>query len=305
MHKLKVLDLFSGIGGFTTGLERTGKFQTDAFCEIEDPCVKVLNKNWPNVPVFRDVTKLTGKTLLDLNIRPDVLTGGFPCQDISIGSKTAEGLSGARSGLWFEYKRLIDEIEPRFAIVENVFTLQSRGLDRILWDLAEIGYDATWTMFDSQYFNVPQRRRRIYILAARDGIPDGCDVFDLERRSGPNTPEGFSNFSESRLRAIEAGDGKREETALFTRQRSDEYANLGVASTITKRDYKQFTDLVVHTDGTVRRIMPHERLRFHGFPDDHYDGTGLTKSQQFEWNGMSTQVVEHIGNRLYDKLVHI
>jgi DNA-cytosine methyltransferase len=305
MTKLKVLDLFSGIGGFTKGLQRTGHFETSAFCEIEEPCQKVLKKNWPDVPIYTDITKLTAKTLNDAGIYPDVLTGGFPCQDISIGSKSAEGLDGQRSGLWFEYKRLIDAVGPRFAIVENVFTLQSRGLDRILWDLAEIGYDATWTMFDSQYFDYPQRRRRIYILAARDGIPAGVEVFDADKRTGLDAPEGFSDFEQSRIRAIATGAGEQEGIAYFTRQRSDEYANNGVASTITKRDYKQFTDLVVHPDGTVRRIMPHERLRVHGFPDTHFDGTGLTKSQQFEWNGMSTQVIEHIGGKVYEKLVHV
>lgn len=303
MSKLKVLDLFSGIGGFTTGLERTENFKTSAFCEIEEPCKKVLARNWPDVPIYTDITKLTGETLKADGIVPDMLTGGFPCQDISIGSKTGDGLDGARSGLWFEYKRLIDEIGPRFALVENVFTLQSRGLDRILWDLAEIGYDATWTMFDSQYFDYPQRRRRIYILAVRDGIPDGVEVFDADKRSGPDTPDGLDTFTESRLRAIETGNGEREGLAYFTRQRSDEYANNGVASTITKRDYKQFTDIVVHPDGTARRIMPHERLRVHGFPDTHFDDTGLTKSHQFEWNGMSTQVIEHIGRQIHEKLV--
>ena len=305
MPKLKVLDLFSGIGGFTTGLERTGYFETTAFCEIEEPCQKVLKKNWPDVPIYTDITKLTGDTLKADGITPDMLTGGFPCQDISIGSKTGDGLDGARSGLWFEYKRLIDEIGPRFALVENVFTLQSRGLDRILWDLAEIGYDATWTMFDSQYFDYPQRRRRLYILAVRDGISDGVEVFDADQRSGPDTPIGFDTFTESRLRAIETGNGEREGIAYFTRQRSDEYANNGVASTITKRDYKQFTDIVVHPDGTARRNMPHERLRVHGFPDTHFDDTGLTKSHQFEWNGMSTQVIEHIGRQIHGKLVHV
>lgn len=305
MAKLQVLDLFSGIGGFTTGLERTGHYETAAFCEIEAPCKKVLERNWPDVPIYDDVTKLTAARLKADGIQPDVITGGFPCQDISIGSKTADGLNGKRSGLWFEYKRIIDEVGPRFAIVENVFTLQSRGLDRILWDLAEIGYDATWTMFDSQYFDYPQRRRRLYILAARDGIPPDVDVFDADKRTGLDTPEGFGAFSESRIRAIETGNGEREGIAYFTRQRSDEYANNGVASTITKRDYKQFTDIVVHPDGTARRIMPHERLRVHGFPDTHFDDTGLTKSQQFEWNGMSTQVIEHVGEKLYAKLVHV
>ena len=85
----KVLDLFAGIGGFTLGLERTGGFETVAFCEIEEYPQKVLKKNWPGIPIYPDVTKLTAEILEADGIRPDVITGGFPCQDISTAGKGA------------------------------------------------------------------------------------------------------------------------------------------------------------------------------------------------------------------------
>ena len=119
---LTVLDLFSGIGGFSLGLERTGGFRTVAFCEIEDYPRKVLDKHWPGVPCHPDVTKLRGDDVGPV----DVICGGFPCQDISLAGAGA-GLAGERSGLWREYARLIGELRPRYAIIENVSSLVSGG----------------------------------------------------------------------------------------------------------------------------------------------------------------------------------
>tara|TARA_Y100001938_G_C8080742_1_gene428906 strand:- start:1162 stop:1947 length:786 start_codon:yes stop_codon:yes gene_type:complete len=160
----KVLDLFAGIGGFTLGLERTGGFETVAFCEIEEYPQKVLKKNWPGIPIYPDVTKLTAEILEADGIRPDVITGGFPCQDISTAGKGA-GIDGERSGLWSEIARLIGEVRPRYAIMENVSALLGRGLDRVLGDLAEIGYDAEWHCITAASVGAPHRRDRIWIVA--------------------------------------------------------------------------------------------------------------------------------------------
>lgn len=108
-EKLRVLDLFSGIGGFSLGLERTGGFETVAFCEIEEFPRKVLAKHWPDVPCYRDVRELTGARLAADGIGVDVICGGFPCQDISFAGKGA-GLAGERSGLFYEIARLAGEL---------------------------------------------------------------------------------------------------------------------------------------------------------------------------------------------------
>jgi DNA (cytosine-5)-methyltransferase 1 len=120
-----------------------------------------LNKHWPDVPVFTDVSTLTKD---DLNEQIDVLAGGFPCQDISTAGLGA-GLSGSRSGLWFQYHRLIKEIQPRYAIIENVSALRSRGLDQVLWSLAEIGYDAEWHCIPAAAIGAPHQRDRVWIVA--------------------------------------------------------------------------------------------------------------------------------------------
>jgi len=157
VDKLKVLDLFSGIGGFSLGLERTGGFETVAFCEIEPFPRKVLAKHWPEVPCYEDVTKLTGDILKRDGISVDVITGGFPCQDISTAGKQVGIGEGTRSGLWSEIVRLIGELSPSYVIVENVRNLLSGPSDkrggwfgRVLSDLAECGYDAEWENIQRQ-----------------------------------------------------------------------------------------------------------------------------------------------------------
>ena len=161
---LKVLDLFSGIGGFSLGLERTGGFETVAFCEIEPFPRKVLARHWPEVPIYDDVRTLTAERLAADGIAVDVICGGFPCQDISLAGNGA-GLDGERSGLWSEIARLVSELGPRYVIVENVAALLGRGLDRVLRDLAAVGYDAEWHCVPASALGAHHRRDRIWIVA--------------------------------------------------------------------------------------------------------------------------------------------
>jgi DNA (cytosine-5)-methyltransferase 1 len=171
MNKLRVLDLFSGIGGFSLGLERTGGFETVAFCEIEPFPRKVLAKHWPEVPCYEDVRSLTSDVLARDGIGVDVITGGFPCQDLSVAGKCA-GLDGERSGLWSEIVRLTRELRPQYIIVENVANLLSgpserRGgwFGRVLGDLAECGYDAEWENIPAAAVGAPHRRERAWVVA--------------------------------------------------------------------------------------------------------------------------------------------
>lgn len=173
MQKLRVLDLFSGIGGFSLGLERTGGFETVAFCEIEPFPRRVLANHWPGVPCYEDVRTLTAAKLAADGITGiNVITGGFPCQDLSVAGKQRGMGEGTRSGLWSEIVRLIGELRPQYVIVENVAALLSgpserRGgwFGRVLGDLAECGYDAEWENIPAAAVGAPHPRERIWVIA--------------------------------------------------------------------------------------------------------------------------------------------
>ena len=178
MHK--VLDLFSGIGGFSLGLERTGGFETVAFCEIDKYCQKVLRKHWASVPIYNDIKELTNERLRKDGINPTVICGGFPCQDISVANTKAKGLDGERSGLFFEIIRLVRNIRPEYVILENVSALLGRGLGNILGEFSEVGFDAEWHCISASSVGAPHKRDRIWIMAnpscsqrTRNGKPIG------------------------------------------------------------------------------------------------------------------------------------
>ena len=181
---MKIGSLFSGVGGIELGFEREG-FKTEWFVEIEPYCQAVLKKNFPNTPVYGDVTKIDFKKLEPV----EILTGGFPCQDISNAGQR-KGIEGKRSGLWKEFFRAIGEIRPRIAFVENVSALTYRGLLVVLGDLASIGYDAEWHCVPASAFGAPHRRDRIYILAYANGQRwSGRDlVSQRETQDGSKTP---------------------------------------------------------------------------------------------------------------------
>lgn len=170
MIKLNLLDLFSGIGGFSLGLERSGGFATRAFCEIDPFCHQVLAQHWPQVKQYHDICALTAERMAADGIGDiDAICGGFPCQDISLAGNGL-GLDGARSGLWSEYARLIGEFADRgrpvkYVFVENVAALLGRGLDRVLRDLAALGYDAEWHCIPASYVGLRHLRDRIWIVA--------------------------------------------------------------------------------------------------------------------------------------------
>lgn len=170
---MRLLDLFSGIGGFSLGLERAG-FETVAFCEIDPVCRGLLAHHWPEVPCYDDITTLTAERLAADGISVDAICGGFPCQDLSFAGKGA-GLAGERSGLWREYARLIRELRPRVVIVENVAALLGRGLGDVLGDLAQIGYDSFWDCIPASALGAHHRRDRLWIIAhANRQQHEGC-----------------------------------------------------------------------------------------------------------------------------------
>lgn len=157
--------LFSGIGGFDLGFKQAG--YKIAWCVEKDPyCQKVLSKHFPQTTIYGDITTVDVNTLPPI----DVLVGGFPCQDISIAGKR-EGLKGARSSLFYEFDRFIRATNPRFVVVENVPGLLSSNSGHdfafVLNEMVERWrpQSIAWRVLDSQFFGVPQRRKRIFIVA--------------------------------------------------------------------------------------------------------------------------------------------
>lgn len=160
---MNVLDLFSGIGGFSLGLERAG-MRTVAFCEIDPFARRVLAERWPGIPCYDDVRALTAAQLRADGIAVDAICGGFPCQDISAAGKRT-GLSGARSGLWREYARLVGEVGPRYVVMENSAELLALGLGDVLGDLASLRYDAKWDCIPAAVLGAPHGRDRVWLVA--------------------------------------------------------------------------------------------------------------------------------------------
>lgn len=162
----RVLDLFAGIGGFSLGLERTGGFETVAFCEICEKARKVLKKHWAETPMYGDIMELTNETLKADGVVPNVITAGFPCTDISGAQQhKPTGIDQPRSGLWKECARLIGEVRPAWCIIENVPLLRRRGLSVVLNDLHKVGYNAEWHCIPACAVGAPHQRDRIWITA--------------------------------------------------------------------------------------------------------------------------------------------
>lgn len=188
----KLLDLFSGIGGFSYGLEASDGFETQAFVEINPFCRRVLKKHWPKVPQFHDI-----KSISIPRGEFDAICGGFPCQDVSLAAQgNQQSILGARSGLWFHYLRLISEGLPTWVIIENVENLRHRGLEIILSQLADLGYDAEWNVIPAYAVGLPHVRQRLWIVAYlnRNGV------------------EGDSPFPLSWLRKVSWGENGRDAT---------------------------------------------------------------------------------------------
>lgn len=249
--------LFTGIGGFDIGFERAGGMCL-AQVEFDPQASAVLAHHWPNVKHYKDV-KDVGKHNLTT---PDVLCGGFPCQDVSMAGKR-EGLAGQRSGLWFEFHRILTELQPRFVVIENVpglfssnggrdFAVVLGGLTGVIPTIPDGGwknsgfargydhlYRVAWRVLDSQYFGIPQRRRRIFIVAS---LGDGSSAEILFEQ------QGGKGDSEPRFTARKDYSGASPVGVTSYRQRGfgDYDANDQKAGALKARDHKDATDLIAY-----------------------------------------------------------
>ncbi len=271
-------DLFAGIGGFRLGLERAGH-ECNWACEIDPFCRKVYSKHWPKTdPFYEDICKVENPPYVDM------LCGGFPCQDLSYAGKGA-GIDGTRSGLWGEFGRLIRVVRPRVVVVENVPALLNRGLERVLADLAESGYDAEWDCIPASAVGAPHRRDRVWIVAHTNSIGNR-----IKHRSDQN------NAPKGRSRKIDDSRGRGNDRREYRPGPDETLANAnsprcktGTARQVTGRPVifageDEARTGQWSTEPNVGRVA-------HGVPSrvDRLKGLG---------NAVVPQVVEWIGRRL-------
>jgi DNA (cytosine-5)-methyltransferase 1 len=200
------VSLFAGIGGFDLAMERAG-IKVVAAVEWDKHAQKVLAKQFPNTQIYGDITGVTGEQLINAGFDPanGIITGGFPCQDLSVAGRRA-GLTGSRSGLFWEICRLLDETKAQNFILENVPGLLSsnegRDMGTVIRALEERGYSIAWRVLDAQHFGVAQRRRRVFIVGNL-----GNDW---------RTPAEILAIAESSARYSEQSNAKRKDTARIT-----------------------------------------------------------------------------------------
>ena len=265
--KLKILDLFSGIGGFSLGLEATGHFETAAFCEIEPYCKQVLKKHWPTVPIFDDIRQLKGTDIGTI----DIITGGYPCQPFSVAGKQKAEQDPRH--LWPEYFRLIQELRPTWVIGENVSGHIKLGLDSVLEDLASEGYSTRTFSISASSIGANHKRERVWTVAYSGSIANAMRGIDnslsKESRSwsyyegrGRGNANGISHPSTNeRLDSKDVENSRRTlwQRGQFSKENEDEIgkenanqferssstSKIDVADTDSKRQQEQWRPISV------------------------------------------------------------
>lgn len=242
---MKFGSLFAGIGGIDLGLERAG-MECAWQVEIDQQCHNLLGKKWPETERFEDVKNCGSGSLESV----DLISGGFPCQDVSVAGRRA-GLDGKRSGLWFEFHRILAEAHPRWVIIENVPGLLSsnEGHDFavILRGLADLGYGVAYRVLDAQYFGVAQRRRRVFIIGSLGDGSAAEILFESESLRRNLAPSRKAGKVAPAIPASGAG------TSRTGNARTE--ADMMIAAPVTARQGKGgFTDPA--NDGLVSAIQP-------------------------------------------------
>lgn len=297
---MRVGSTFSGVGGLDLGLQRAG-MEIQWQIEISGASRSVLDRHWPHVPKHADIKEVSSDRLGPV----DLICGGPPCQDWSTAqSGTREGLVGSRSGLFFEFARLIGDLQPRWVLMENVPGLLTanggRDFPVVLGVLVELGYGVAWRVLDAVKFGVPQRRRRIFLVgclgdpgrAARVLLePDSSDGGAGEdpaarqpvSRAATQRPHGYSAWRKSRR----PRDDQEPETWV-----EDSFVN-------TLNEFDSTSTQFIVGD-YVRRLTPLEWERLTGLPDGWTDGQATHKRIAQIGNAVAVPVAYWIGRRIIE-----
>jgi DNA (cytosine-5)-methyltransferase 1 len=300
---MKHLDLFSGYAGFTMACEKYG-IETIGFSEVDKYAIQVLNNHYPNIKNYGDISKIDTKELPEF----DLLTGGSPCQDLSVAGKQ-KGLAGERSGLFFHFIRILKEKQPTYFIWENVKGALSSntGWDfaRVEIEMAKAGYSIQWQVLNAKDFGVAQSRDRVFVIGARGG--SGREIFfereepkkDI-RRNGEelsytidaNYHKGTNTIKKSRRQLVFGSQGMRV------------YDTNGTSTTIASQagGLGAKTGLYAIPDtlkgARIRRLTPTECCRLMSIPDDWLDKNSDNQKYKLCGNGVVVNVVEEIIKKL-------
>ncbi len=277
--------LFAGIGGFDLGLEKAGmdcKWQ----CEIDKNAIKILEKYWPEVKKYNDVRQLTNPEPVDL------ICGGFPCQDLSTAGNRL-GLAGQRSGLFFEMARIIDEIRPKWFILENVPGLLSskngQDMQTVLETLVKLGYCIAYRVLDSKNFGVAQRRKRVFIIGSL-GNP-GCAKVLFGK-------EGNTKISKNDKKSIKNCISTNISSKLVKIARIDDISSTMLTNVGTIGNPTSFP--IVHNG--IRKFTEKECERLQGFPDGWTEGISSRARYKALGNAVTVDVIEWIGKRIANEM---
>ncbi len=212
MKKLKLLDTFAGIGGFSYAAEKlVGGFETVQFIEIDPYCQQVLNKNFPNIPIHDDITTYRAEPH-----SADIITGGFPCQDLSQAGRRKGITETSRSGLWFQLIRTIRMVRPKYFILENVSAILANGMDIVLRDIFEAGYDAEWCCIPSSFVGACHQRDRWWLIGypSNSNSMQRLNVLRQESEQRQKTQQGTSDRN-NRSRDVADSDNDGQQGRKF------------------------------------------------------------------------------------------
>lgn len=319
---MRVLSLFSGAGGFDIGLEKAG-WKTVFQCEIDKNCQQTLQYHWPDVPKWSDISTLTGKYILDNCDGVDVVAWGSPCQDLSLAGVRA-GLSGDRSGLFHHGVRIIKELKelsngkyPKFSIWENVVgALSSNGgadFGQVLWEMDEAGACfSEWAILDAQYFGVPQRRRRLFLISCFDSaIAERCPdkILPVAEGSGGDSEKSkakkqdLANYIRGKTGEDSQSEGLMAKDILSFDTQFGSNANVFKNISPTLKSSQQPPSIFCNDE--VRKLTPVECERLMGWEDDHtryrFDGGENNNTARYSMcgNGVASPVAEWIAKNLF------
>ncbi len=302
MQKLKILDLFSGLGGFSLGLERTGRYKTVAFCEIDKYCTLLLQKHWKGIKVYNDVKKITKEGFEADGIEsPDIITGGFPCQPFSVAGKQ-KGTSDDRH-LWPEMFRIIKAFKPRFVIGENVpgiVNIQDGVVfETVCTDLESQGYEVQPFNIPAAAVGAPHQRKRIWIIASLENsgrtLQQGSSIREKNEdevgKENANQHQRSSSSSESNVANANIDGAKRNQPEDGQRSRTQQSSE-DVADSNARLSDGQKKELQSRGQAS---ISSSERKNVANTDSERLEGLGQSRSQFNETSSSTSRSEERQG----------